>query len=313
MLEKCCDFFIKNRFSDQNEWYKIKQEIRVAENEYLKKFGESRKFEIEADKAKQMFDELNKIDLSVDPIPNIILLTHKNNNGEIISYWEEIGSKQKNGMLDNLNLNRGMNDYFFYSKLLALDIHNETYFQIIGNYYLKQTNFDYFFDFILSEIGYVFKKNNIELDENEMIIPLNSIKTFFKKIIVEELHNKSDKLPYHLSCFNILFSECCIIEKVLREIYLAKYNNEFLNTNYLTLGIFLSPDSVLNEILGINCTKIIKYYLNDSSFGYNLRNKICHFNFNYTLDETLNYKNCLLLLYIILVILNSFYINCQEK
>ena len=71
------------------------------------------------------------------------------------------------------------------------------------------------------------------------------------------------------------------------------------------LNFLLGKDTPIEEIFGKNTIKIIKYVLSDNR-GLNIRNKLMHFYFNFKMLETINFNTRVLLLYVLLVILNSW-------
>lgn len=325
ICENILNFFIRNKYPDQEKYNSIKKDIFDFENKYLEKYGHKIEYKPSAEQQNELNKFLQDRYGNIETYWNIKLLelTHKKDeNNNIFTFYEEIGKNNKKELIDDFG--PCTDDYFFNSKIQRLNIHNHFFFKILWNYYLL-ANSDIFFDQILSLIKHsyklIYKTDDIFNSEKvEYDILIGLISSGIRQIIkiIKDKQNISDneKIKVQTHSYYVLTSLISLIEKILRLFYLSGLieDDKYLENIYPTLGNFLNPTSPLNKILGENTVKIIKYFLCNRDVGPNIRNKLMHYNFDQNMINTLNINNIMLCIYILLIILNAWYLlNYKNK
>ena len=324
ICDNILNFFIRNKYPDQDKYNSIKKDIFDFENKYLEKYGHKVEYKPSAEHQNELNKFLQDWYANIETYWNIKLLelTHKKDeNNNIFTFYEEIGKNNKKELIDNFG--PCTDDYFFSSKIQRLNIHNHFFFKILWNYYLLAKS-DIFFDKILSLIKHsyklIYKTDDIfngEKVEYDILIGLISsgIRQIIKIIKDKQNINDNEKIEVQTHSYYVLTSLISLIEKILRLFYLSELieDDKYLENIYPALGNFLNPTSPLNKILGENTAKIIKYFLCNRDVGPNIRNKLMHYNFNQNMINTLNINNIMLCIYILLIILNAWCLFKSQK
>lgn len=308
ILENILNFLIKNKTPYKKECEKIVNDIKSYEREYLEKYGKKFSFSLLVNKS--IFDAYNNIEDKW--YPKLFGLTHqKIENNKFVSHFEKIGSTQKN-IIDKIC---DSEEYFFDSKISYLNINNRVIIEILKKNYLPNLNtFSKQINKLL-EISLVeIRKSNfnqfLNKDIDEIMLFMNWFWQQCYEMDIETNKNDNKNLKNNFFMMTLLL---LIIEKIMKLFYLCEYpKNKSLSCWNLTLGVLLTNFTPLEIIFGKNAIKIINYILNDSK-GLKIRNKLMHFDFISTINETINTNNMILLLYVLLVILNSWILYKGEK
>lgn len=301
ILGNILNYFIKIKSPNKGKYVNIRNSISKWKDKYLEKHGTKVSFNLSQQNQKMICDAYSNIEQ--DWYDKILGLTHhKKNDKKFISFFEEIGGDEKN-IIDMICDDE---EYFFASKMDHLNIHIKYCVWILREFYLSTKKNNIFFRMLtglLKECIKLIKDNFNQFSYNDEIKML-LLKDWISEDISKIMDNKqysNQKLNFSSSISIVL-----LIEKFLEILYLCKYpNDKSLPRWYLTLSLLLAKESPIGEIFGKNAIKIIKYILSDNR-GLNIRNKLMHFDLNFKIQETINFDNTMLLLYVLLLILNSW-------
>ena len=267
-----------------NEFDKLKLSIEKASRDYLKKHGKEFKQEIPIN---EIIDKLREELISQNNATNITFLglTHTKSK-TIIGYDAIINSVfelPKSPLTDSIrHIGLETNSRFPASVQsnirLIFGLYDHLFAVIVNDNDISLAFFE-----VLSKVLEMIS-NKYHLDYEDLNQELNGI---IDAIVY--LYSINDEYPYyHTYCFGLCQTICSYIEKLLRKLFIEKYDREvlYIPESQITLGKLLEYEPIVN-LLGVNLASILTYELHqivDSEngvakiIGMNLRNKLMHNN-----------------------------------
>lgn len=294
----------------QNEFDAMRTLVDMTRISYLKKHGKVFKFEMPI---KEMLDRLREQLVAREVATNIVFLTLTHTKAKdrigyeptinstfeepkssFINFVRHIGAESNEkftpSVQSNLRLNFGLHESFL--RVIIQD-------KEISNVFFK----------ILSKVlEVVCEKYN--LDNNDLGKEFNGIID-----AVVYLESIDDSYPYYRTfCFGLSQTICAFSEKILRKVYLEKYDKHIYYTHEssLTLGNLLD-NNIIKGILGEKLLSILRFELHQiieqdngipKIIGLNLRNKLMHNN-DIDYDEDIHSGLVIHLFYILILIIQQ--------
>lgn len=305
---------MKNVLADlqHKRYYEFERELKKQEeilNEYLKKYGNSTKFEISIKPVVDVYEDDSK-----EWYQKSLIITHsrdKKVKSKLISNLDyTIKYCEKSQIMDLASTNIPSNDKFTYSVINNLSI-SMMQGKYSIHYMLRDDNrLNDLLSYVFAGINTYFEENSLyyhaehfELDLNMLFNALNE----FKKASSDK-----DDIKTKLLVYSIETQLCGIIEKILRNVFYDKIKeNKYVNSKSATLSNLLSSPELI-DVIGKNNCDCIQYYLLDcNGIGKNLRNSFSHY--NDMIYDKLIYDTILETLYLLLVISNTLLLVSNNK
>lgn len=305
---------MKNVLADlqHKRYYEFERELKKQEeilNEYLKKYGNSTKFEISIKPVVEVYEDDSK-----EWYQKSLIITHsrdKKVKSKLISNLDyTIKYCEKSQIMDLASTNIPSNDKFTYSVINNLSI-SMMQGKYSMHYMLRDDNrLNDLLSYVFAGINTYFEENSLyyhaehfELDLNMLFNALNE----FKKASSDKDDIKTKWLVYSIET-----QLCGIIEKILRNVFYDKIKeNKYVNSKSATLSNLLSSPELI-DVIGKNNCDCIQYYLLDcNGIGKNLRNSFSHY--NDMIYDKLIYDTILETLYLLLVISNTLLLVSNNK
>lgn len=267
-----------------NEFARLKPIIDKNYNAYIKKHGKVFKQEIPI---KDIIDKLREELNSQRVTSNITILglthTKLNKTFEYEASINTVFDLPKSAIMDNIR-HIGLES----NSIFTPSVQNQIRW-MFGFY-------DYLLGIIINDKDLSNELFNVASNVLEMIckeynldyLDLNSELSGIIDSIVY-LYSIDESYPYYRTfCFGLSQNICSYIEKILRKVFMEKYDKEilYIPESQLTLGKLLDSEPIIN-IFGQRLTLIIRYELhfieeNENGvrkfIGMNLRNKLMHNN-----------------------------------
>ena len=151
---------------------------------------------------------------------------------------------------------------------------------MVGNIIEDKELSELFFYNLTKVLEYI--SNDYNLDYKNLSIELNGI---IDSIVY--LFSIDNTYPFYRTfCFGLSQTICSYIEKILRKVYIEKFDDKvfYISESKLTLGSLLR-DSRIEKILGDKFTSILMFEIHyilesdnglEKKIGMNLRNKLMH-------------------------------------
>lgn len=305
---------MKNVLADlqHKRYYEFERELKKQEeilNEYLKKYGNSTKFEISIKPVVDVYEDDSK-----EWYQKSLIITHsrdKKVKSKLISNLDyTIKYCEKSQIMDLASTNIPSNDKFTYSVINNLSIlMMQGKYSI--HYMLRDDNrLNDLLSYVFAGINTYFEENSLyyhaehfELDLNMLFNALNELK---------KASSDKDDIKTKWLVYSIETQLCGIIEKILRNVFYDKIKeNKYVNSKSATLSNLLSSSELI-DVIGKNNCDCIQYYLLDcNGIGKNLRNIFSHY--NDMIYDKLIYDTILETLYLLLVISNTLLLVSNNK
>ena len=260
----------------------LKSVIENANDEYLAKHGSIIRYEFST---KEIIDELREKLLSQNvPINKVFLgLTHT--KSKVDSKYEpainSVFDYPKSVITDSIR-HVGLESNHMFPP--SVQMHLRSFFQLtdilVGNIIEDKELSELFFFNLTKVLEYI--SNDYNLDYKNLSIELNGI---IDSIVY--LFSIDNTYPFYRTfCFGLSQTICSYIEKILRKVYIEKFDDKvlYISESKLTLGSLLL-DSTINKILGNKFTSILIFEIHyilerenglEKKIGKNLRNKLMH-------------------------------------
>lgn len=260
----------------------LKSVIENANDEYLAKHGSIIRYEFST---KEIIDELReKLLLQNVPINKVFLgLTHT--KSKVDSKYEpainSVFDYPKSVITDSIR-HVGLESNHMFPP--SVQMHLRSFFQLtdilVGNIIEDKELSELFFFNLTKVLEYI--SNDYNLDYKNLSIELNGI---IDSIVY--LFSIDNTYPFYRTfCFGLSQTICSYIEKILRKVYIEKFDDKvlYISESKLTLGSLLL-DSTINKILGNKFTSILIFEIHyilerenglEKKIGKNLRNKLMH-------------------------------------
>lgn len=318
MLNDCLPFY---RRMASPYAYKLEKELEKQEiifNDNLVKNGTTQTIEFDLEPFKIFFEDSTK------PWEiRIVFLTHsKDENGNLVSFIEQGAKCNVKGLSDEIcRKNPGTDEYFTNWKLRNLSLY---LFEVKARFMtLLQTreNMSEYLSDIYGELTYICENVNTTMEIENLDKDIEMLSQFLTDLFINYL---KDEQKFQLSIKNAIYGcgmfICGLIEKVLRIIYKSSMQQiSYISDSCITLGNLLIENdkntTIIQDILGIEQVKCLRYYLHKVDFynavGQNIRNDLAHIN-GRTM-KNLNYDLILELLSYFTSILNSCALYYQNE
>lgn len=291
--------------NDFKEYVKKAEELMTK---YLEKNGHEYKFEVPLDEVMKLIDSEMPWHIK------LLNLTHtmENETKEKKSVLDF--APREKGIVDLVSSNIPTNEYFTFSHQqmldMVLDFGGYMTFKLLSNirYFNECMNtYGQMICFISEELGCM--QDNLF---NDFELLSQMLHNYFHS----EIHDggEKEKIKYAL-CYAPAMFCCSFLEKLLRTTYIVlKKEQLFIPANKATLGNLLSDENDdFKKILGEYQLKHLRYFLctDDVNIGYNLRNKLAHWNDMTT--ERLTNKFLCQIVYLLSSVIGSLFLFAVEQ
>ena len=318
MLNDSLLFFKKIKSTHVYELEKELEKQEVIFNENLERIGNVQTIEYDSKPFVDFFE--NK---SHPWEVRIVYLTHsKDKEGKLVSFLENAAKSNEKGLADELGRkNPGTDDYFTNWRLRNLSLYM---FEIKARFFSlfkTPSNISEYMSDIYGELKYICENIDTSIESEGIDEDIEMLSQFLADLFINLPKDKSLKVTIKNNIFGCSVFICGLIEKVLRIIYKHSIMNiSYISDSNITLGNLLSERennfNIILDILGIEQTRCLRYYLhktedNYNAVGKNVRNDLAHLN-GRTIKQ-LNYDLVLELLAYLTSILNSCVLYYQRK
>ena len=277
--------------------------IEEVLQDYLKEFGQEYSYEIPMqDVRKYLYDEKRSMQAK------LLFLTHKKTkDNHLISYYSEIGAGKEKDILDMFASSIPCDEYLTATKQQMLDLQDSCLLNWL-NLLINKQKIEEVFSTIATVLNAVLQNwglNYCDLEfDKDLLVLLNMFYTL--------LNASKAKNDYLETGFNyaICMFEMALVEKLLRNLYIAKQKEKYIRSDWFSLGHLLDvSNSIMVELLGADNVKITSFYLvkYKNNFGHNYRNRYAHYKDIQIKD--FNWGTTLKITHIFLTIINELSIQ----
>lgn len=296
-----------------NEFSKKTEELSNELNEWLKTNGKTVSYEIPVGEIVNMW---RKDEHWESRLLSLTHSFHKSDNGNNVRVFSRLEECEKlDSILDFCRVNMPTDEYFVYSRQLALQMQSNVDGGTIFAILLNNDDAKEYYKLIASAIYHIQdiaksnRKKALSIDTDMLI---SNIETIRKN------KNKTDAKAIY---YGTAMLACALSEKILKIIYEDLIMDmQYVSTDSLELGSLLNSDNKENPLIpvfGANHLKHLAFFLSkvgDNRVGYGTRNSLAHLSDN--IEDRLGDQLISQLLWIFTDILNTafwHYINSAEN
>lgn len=296
-----------------NEFSKKTEELSNELNEWLKTNGKTVSYEIPVGEIVNMW---RKDEHWGSRLLSLTHSFHKSDNGNNVRVFSRLEECEKlDSILDFCRVNMPTDEYFVYSRQLALQMQSNVDGGTIFAILLNNDDAKEYYKLIASAIYHIQdiaksnRKKALSIDTDMLI---SNIETIRKN------KNKTDAKAIY---YGTAMLACALSEKILKIIYEDLIMDmQYVSTDSLELGSLLNSDNKENPLIpvfGANHLKHLAFFLSkvgDNRVGYGTRNSLAHLSDN--IEDRLGDQLISQLLWIFTDILNTafwHYINSAEN
>ena len=292
-----------------NEFSKKTEELSDKLNEWLKTNGKTVSYEIPVGEIVNMWRKDEHWESRLLSLTHSFHKSDNGNNVRVLSRLEEC--EKSDSILDFCSVNMPTDEYFTYSRQLALQMQSNVGGGTIFAILLNDDDAKEYYKLIVSAINHIqdiakSNKKKTLLTDTDMLI--SNIETIRKN------KNKTDVKAIY---YGTAMLACALSEKVLKIIYEDLIMDmQYISTDSLELGSLLNSDNKENPLIpvfGANHLKHLAFFLSkvgDNRVGYGTRNSLAHLSDN--IEDKLGDQLLSQLLWIFTDILNTvfwYYVN----